>query len=88
MKIKSAFYSYGCYAFLLFLTSCSTVSPSGRILSKEELKKYNLNGVLREAELCPNRFDEKLNRLVVDGPCQLIDCSVVNGKTVCQAKPK
>lgn len=73
---------------ILLVSACSSFSSRERLLTSEELQKYNLNGILHSAEICPNRFDEKLNRLVVDGPCEVIRCEVINKQTVCHAKPK
>lgn len=76
------------YLGLIFLSSCSTFHSKERLLTPDELQKYNLNGILHSAEICPNRFDEELKKLVVDGPCEVIRCEMINNQTVCHARPK
>lgn len=74
--------------FLIFIQSCVALFKSERLLTPEEMKKFNLQGTLQEAEICHNRFDPQLQILVVDGPCEKIRCEVVDAKTECVASPK
>lgn len=71
-----------------FIFSCSTFVTSERVLSDEEMQRYNLNGILHEAKICPNKFDDKLKGLVVTGPCEIVSCQIIEERTVCKAKLK
>lgn len=73
---------------LLLLTSCSTFTKGERLLSEDEMKKYNLNGVLQEAEICPHKYDENLRQLVVSGQCEVVSCEMNDGKTICRTRAK
>lgn len=63
-------------------------NQSGRRLSDAEKQRLNLNGILYDADLCPNAFDEKTKSLKVVGPCEVVNCEVINQKTECYARPK
>jgi len=75
--------------FLFFSWGCShSLTKSGRHLSEAEMQRLNLNGILYDADLCPNAFDDKTKTLKVVGPCEVVNCEVVNKKTECYAYPK
>lgn len=74
--------------FLVLTQSCTIKLKNERVLTQEEIEKFNLQDTLHEAEICHNKFDSKLQILIVDGPCEKIRCEVVDEKTKCMASPK
>lgn len=72
--------------FLLF-SSC-TIFKTSRILSEEEKSRYNLNGILNEAQICPTIYDDRTQELKVKGACEVVSCKEVNKKILCTAKPE
>ena len=69
------------------LGSCLT-APRTRELTTTEMLKYNLQGVLNEARICPTVFDEKLNQPVISGRCEIVSCEIIFDKTRCTAVPE
>lgn len=69
---------------LTLFTGCAS-APSRRVLTADELQKYQLNGIVREARICPNRYDELTKSLKVVGACELVTCEQKNNQIVCTA---
>lgn len=72
-------------AFVVF--GCST-SHRLRYLSQDEIKKYNLNGIINEVKICPTVFDDKLKASKIVGICQIVNCFEEKDEIQCTAVPE
>jgi hypothetical protein len=69
---------------LTLLTGCAS-TPSRRVLTTDELQKYQLDGIVHEVRICPNRFDDLTKSLKVEGECELVTCEQKINQIVCTA---
>ena len=74
------------FASVVLIFSSCAMKPSGRILSKEERIKFQLNGIINNARICPTDFDEKNKSLVVTGGCEVVSCESVENEIICKAE--
>jgi hypothetical protein len=70
----------------VIISGCST-SIKKRQLSAQEMKQYNLNGIIHEAKICPMIFVGSSESLKVNGKCETVSCELEGKKTICWAQP-
>lgn len=85
-KVKIFMFKY-IYFLLLLFSSCTSFKTT-RILTEAEKSRYNLNGIINEARICPNLYDEGIQGLKVSGACEVVSCKELNNKILCTAIPE
>lgn len=80
-------FKYFYYFILIIFCSCANFRTT-RILSEAEKSRYNLNGILNEAKICPHLYDDMSHELKVSGACEVISCKQIDNNILCIAKPE
>jgi hypothetical protein len=74
------------FSFILIL-SCTTSYK--RILTDDEMKKFGIyGGIIHDVPICPHTFDDKNQKLIIIGECEIVNCTLVENKSICYSEKK
>lgn len=73
---------------LFFCIFSCALSPKRRLLSKVEMDRYGLHGVISEAKICPTEVDQVSLASKIVGPCEVVNCDQKNSRITCWAVPE